>query len=85
MSCKPSPAPIEIVGIVEDIREGPLDADIPPVLYVPFNQSTVSGFGMVVRTSRDERPLLPALAATIRQIDPGIVTVRGMTMTGQNQ
>jgi ABC-type antimicrobial peptide transport system permease subunit len=38
---------------------------------------------MVVRTSRDERPLLPALAAAIHQIDPGIVTVRGMTMTGR--
>jgi macrolide transport system ATP-binding/permease protein len=76
-----SPAPIEIVGIVEDIREGPLDAAIPPVLYVPFNQDTDSFFGLVVRTSQDERPLLPALAATIHQIDPGIVTVRAMTMT----
>jgi predicted permease len=76
-----SPAPIEIVGIVEDIREGPLDAAIPPVLYVPFNQDTDNFFGVVVRTSQDERPLLPALAATIHQIDPGIVTVRGMTMT----
>ena len=34
------PVPMEIVGIVEDIREGPLDAPIPPVLYIPFNQST---------------------------------------------
>jgi predicted permease len=76
-----SPAPMEIVGIVEDIREGPLDAAIPPVLYVPFNQDADTFFGLVVRTSQDERPLLPALAATIHQIDPGIVTVRGMTMT----
>jgi hypothetical protein len=38
------PVRIEIVGIVEDIREGPLDAAIPPVLYVPFNQSTDSSF-----------------------------------------
>jgi len=76
-----SPVPIEIVGIVEDIREGPLDAAIPPVLYVPFNQETDSFFGLVVRTSQDERPLLPALAATVHKIDSGIVTVRGATMT----
>jgi macrolide transport system ATP-binding/permease protein len=75
-----SPAPIEIVGIVEDIREGSLETAIPPVIYVPFNQDTDNFFGLVVRTSQDERPLLPALAATIHQIDPGIVTVRGMTM-----
>jgi predicted permease len=76
-----SPPPIEIVGIVEDIREGPLDAAIPPVLYVPFNQDTDSSFGLVVRTSQDERPLLPALAAAVHKIDSGIVTVRGTTMT----
>jgi macrolide transport system ATP-binding/permease protein len=76
-----SASPIEIVGIVEDIREGPLDAAIPPVLYVPFNQDTDNFFGLVVRTSQDEGPLIPALAATIHQIDSGIVTVRGMTIT----
>ena len=74
------PVPIEIVGLVADIREGPLDAGIPPVLYIPFAQSADSYFGLVVRTSQAERPLLPLLAATIRQIDSGIVPVGGMTM-----
>ncbi|HEY9141284.1 MAG TPA: ABC transporter permease [Bryobacteraceae bacterium] len=74
------PVPIEIVGIVEDIREGPLDAAIPPVLYLPFNQSTDIYLGLVVRTSQDERSLLPALAATIRQIDPGIVSIGAAPM-----
>jgi ABC-type antimicrobial peptide transport system permease subunit len=76
----PRPVPIEVVGIVEGIREGPLDAAIPPVLYLPFNQSTDYYFSVVVRTSQDERPLLPALTATIHRIDPGILTVRGMAM-----
>jgi predicted permease len=75
------PVPIEIVGIVEDIRQGPLDTAIPPVLYRPFNQSTDTYFGLVVRTSQAGHSLLPALTATIRQIDPGIVTIGGMTMT----
>jgi predicted permease len=75
------PVPMEIVGIVEDIRQGPLDTAIPPVLYVPFNQSTDRYFGVVVRTSQAERSLLPALAAAIKQIDPGIATLDGMTMT----
>jgi len=75
------PVPIEIVGIVEDIREGPLDIAIPPVLYFPFNQSTDTFFGLVVRTSQDERSIIPALTATIHQIDPGIVAIGGKAMT----
>jgi macrolide transport system ATP-binding/permease protein len=72
--------PIEIVGVVGDIRQGPLDAAIPPVLYVPFNQSTDSYFSVVVRTAQGERSLLPTLAAAVKQIDPDIVTLGGTTM-----
>ena len=75
------PKPIEIVGLVEDIKEGPLDAAIVPALYIPYNQSPDSGFGLVVRTSIDGGALLPALSAAIRQADPGILTLGGMAMT----
>jgi len=75
------PRPISIVGIVEDIREGPLDEDIPPVLYVPFGQSADRYLGVVVRTTQAEPRLLPALTAIVSRIDPDIVTLRGMTMT----
>jgi macrolide transport system ATP-binding/permease protein len=73
--------PMEIVGLVEDIRQGPLDVAIPPVLYTPFNQGADNYFGVVVRTSQAERSLLLAMAAAVKQIDPGIVTLRGMTMS----
>src|SRR5262249_30999709 len=72
--------PIEIVGIVEDIKEGPLDTPTPSALYIPFYQSTDNDFGMVVRTTQDERALLPAMAAAIHQIDPEIATIGGLTM-----
>jgi predicted permease len=74
------PTPVEIVGIVEDIKEGPLDVATPAVLYIPYNQSANTYFGMVVRTSQAEQSLLPTLAATIHQIDPQIVTYGGATM-----
>ena len=35
----PGARPREIVGVIEDIREGPLDQPIPPILYFPFEQS----------------------------------------------
>jgi predicted permease len=75
------PTPMEIVGIVENIREGPLDKPIPPVMYIPFNQSADNYFGVVVRTSQAEKSLLPALVGVIHQIDPGIVTSDTMTMS----
>jgi predicted permease len=75
------PRPIEIVGLVEDIREGPLDAAIVPALYIPYNQSPDGGFGLVVRTGMDGSSLLPTLAAAVRRIDPAILTLRGIVMT----
>jgi predicted permease len=76
---------LEIVGIIEDIREGPLDEVIPPVLYVPFLQEVQNNFTLVVRTKQSEQSILPALSAIIRQIDPAIVTYRGVTMTEKIQ
>jgi len=73
--------PIEIVGIVENIKEGPLDVATPPVLYIPFNQNTNDYFGVVVRTSQAEQSMLPTLTATIHQLDPDIATYGGATMT----
>ena len=74
------PVPIEIVGIVEDIKEGELDTANRSVLYFPFNQSPGNNFNLIVRTSQAERSLLPALAAIVHGIDPGIVTTDAVTM-----
>ena len=75
--------PVAIVGVVEDIREGPLDAPIPPVMYTPFKQEPDNFFTLVVRTTESEGALVPALAALVRQTDPAIVTMRGATMTAR--
>lgn len=72
--------PREIVGIVENIKEGPLDVPTPPVIYIPFSQDGYTYFSVIARTSQSEASLLPTMAATIRQIDPGIVTIGGSTM-----
>jgi len=73
--------PLEIVGILENIKEGPLDEAIPPVLYIPFLQEVQNNFTLVVRTAQSEQSILPGLAALIRQIDPAIAAYRGVTMS----
>jgi predicted permease len=70
----------QIVGIVDDIREGPLDSEVGPALYVPFDQEADHRFFVVVRTAQDEKSLLSAMAAAIRQIDPNITTSQPTTM-----
>jgi predicted permease len=73
--------PIEIVGIVEDIKEGQPDSENHSAMYVPFNQSPGRYFNLVVRTSQDERAIFPSLDSTIHQIDRGIVMISPATMT----
>jgi macrolide transport system ATP-binding/permease protein len=69
-----------IIGIVDDVREGSLDSDIWPAVYYPFNQDPGNYFSLVVRTSQSEESLLPALAAAVREIDRGIVTMNPIGM-----
>jgi predicted permease len=75
-----APDPIDIVGIVEDIKEGQLDTANRSTVYIPFEQSPSNYFNVVVRTSQAEQSLLPAMRAAIRQIDPDIVTPSGSSM-----
>jgi macrolide transport system ATP-binding/permease protein len=73
-------SPMEIVGIVDDIKEGPLDSATAPTMYVAFAQDPTSGFAVVARTSQSEQSVLPAIAAAIHEIDPGITTFQSTSM-----
>lgn len=73
--------PMEVVGIVEDIKEGPLENANLPTLYVPFDQKPVGWFAILVRTSPTEQSILTAIPAAIRQIDRDISVKGAMTMT----
>jgi macrolide transport system ATP-binding/permease protein len=73
----------EVVGVVEDIRDGSLDAEIWPAVYYPFPQSPDTDFNIVVRTSQSEASLLPAMVAAIHEVDPGIGTSNEMTINNK--
>jgi len=47
-----SEPPIEIVGVVDDIREGPLDQPMRPAMYTPFAQDPDTSFFLLIRSSR---------------------------------
>jgi len=76
---KPDQA-MQIIGIIDDIREGPLDTEARAAFYVPFDQRPLPFFSVVARTSVDAESVLPALTTTMHQIDPGIAAFGAATM-----
>lgn len=66
------PSTWEIVGIVDDVREGPLDVDIWPAEYFPMNQTLDHAFIVAVRTRQDAGTLLPELVSAVHGIDPNL-------------
>jgi macrolide transport system ATP-binding/permease protein len=70
----------EIVGVVKDVKDGPLDSEIWPAVYHPFNQSPDNYFSVLARISRNEQFMLPDMVAAIHQLDPGLAMLDETTM-----
>jgi predicted permease len=70
----------EIVGVVEDVKDGSLESEIWPAVYYPFNQRSDTYFSLVVRVSQAEGAILPALVAAVHEVNPGIGTMDETTM-----
>ena len=70
----------KIVGIVDNLREGALDAEIRPAIYQPFNQHPDTEFDLAVRTAQTPQSILPSLAAAVREVDPEAVTSTPISM-----
>jgi macrolide transport system ATP-binding/permease protein len=73
----------EIVGVVEDVKDGSLDSDTWPAVYYAFNQNPDTYFSLILRTSQSESSVLPSLASAIHEIDSGIGTMNETTMTAR--
>lgn len=66
----------EIVGVVADVRNYGLDADVKPEAYVPFVQNApeylsavAAGMNIVVRTASDASAFAPTFRAQVQAID----------------
>jgi predicted permease len=68
----------EIVGIVEDIKDGPLEAPPHAAAYVPFDQTA---FTLVVRTSLAEALVVPAILSAVKDAHPALLVSSPSTMT----
>jgi macrolide transport system ATP-binding/permease protein len=77
------PSVWEIIGVVDNVREGPLDVDPWPAEYFPINQTQDHSFSLAVRTRQDAGELLPVLVSTLHQINPNLGVSDEETMTEQ--
>lgn len=70
----------EIVGVIEDVREGPLDAPRQPALYNPLMRSGARVVDLVLRTSGAPAAYLAGAEDALHQIDPGLLVLRRTTI-----
>jgi predicted permease len=75
------PSVWEIVGVVDDVREGPLDVETWPAEYFPLNQTRDHSFSLAVRTRQNPAAVLGLLVSTLHQIDPNLGVSQEATMS----
>lgn len=74
--------PMEIIGVVDDLKDGSLDTKPTAAVYGPFNQAAFSDFYATVRTapSQSEKAMLASLVRTVHELDAGLLANEEETM-----
>jgi predicted permease len=73
--------PIEIVGVVADLKDGPLDMKPTPAVYLPFDQNPTNNFYVSFRMSQPAGVVLSSAAKALRQLDPALIVDEEETMS----
>ena len=73
----------QVIGVIDDVREGAQDAEVWPAEYYSMYQQPDSYISLVVRTAQDERAVLPGLVSSLRQVDPNLGVYGEETMEQQ--
>ena len=73
--------PIEIIGVIDDLKDGPLDTVPTAAIYSTFNQLPTSAFYLTLHTAESEDSILPAMAKAVHQVNAGLIADRPQTMT----
>jgi macrolide transport system ATP-binding/permease protein len=73
----------QVVGVIEDVREGAPDEEAWPAEYFSIYHGPDSYFEVAARTAHEEKALLPVLLKTLRAINPNLGIYGESTMTAQ--
>jgi predicted permease len=72
----PTQKPREIVGVVDEIKDGFFDAPDVPTVYSPFAQSANPGGNLIVRISGDPAAAAESVRRALLQLDPDTAIFR---------
>lgn len=75
------PRPIEVVGVVADVRQSDLREEGMPELYRPLTQQTQRTMYVVARTELDSGEAISALQDALEGIDPAAVLSRSAAVS----
>ncbi|HXE81682.1 MAG TPA: FtsX-like permease family protein [Vicinamibacterales bacterium] len=75
---------IEIVGLVQDAKYSDVKEPAPPQFFTPYRQDeSVGALSFYVRTHGDPEPVLGAIPAAVRRLDPNLPVENARTMEMQ--
>ncbi len=77
--------PRQVIGVVRDIKEGPLDTPARPAIYTPAEANGRLFFGLMIRTEQRPDALTADIQNAIRQFDPDAITFNVQTMEDRIQ
>jgi putative ABC transport system permease protein len=73
--------PIEIIGVVDDVRRNGLDQGVEPEMYVSYVQKPDRRLNLVIRsTTEDASQLAQAARAAVKTVDPKQIIWRAQTI-----
>ncbi len=75
------PIPVEIVGVVSDVRQEALAVEPQAELYHAYSQRPFSYISMVARTAGDPNMLIPMAREALRALDPSLPMVNPRPLT----
>ena len=73
-------APLAVVGVAGDVRQGALEQEGEAALYLPSTLSPRRGFTLVIRTAGSPRAIESLVRSALREIDPQQPILRIATM-----
>ncbi|MGH7529918.1 MAG: ABC transporter permease [Gemmatimonadales bacterium] len=65
-------ADAEVVGIVDDVRMGTLDAPPPPLVYLPYQQQIYNSNYLIARTTGPPLAFTDVMRGSVHEVDPAL-------------
>jgi macrolide transport system ATP-binding/permease protein len=77
--------PRQVIGVVRDIKEGPLDTPARPAIYTPAEANGELFFGLLIRTGQKPDAVSTEVQNAIRRLDPDAITFNVQTIEDRIQ